>query len=321
MRPTIGVVLCTYNGARYVRAQLDSILGQTRKPDVLLAFDDGSQDRTIAELEACIPRASFPLRVVRNGTNLGYARNFEQAIHNCETDIIALSDQDDWWRPDKLERIEAVFDHDARVAAVFSDAEIVDDSLDPLGYRLFDGLYVTKTERALTNSGNVFPVLLRRNIVCGATLALRATWKDRVLPFPDGVVHDEWIALITAAHNSLRFISAPLIRYRQHSANQLGLPRFTRVQRFVNLFQPRRPVVEGMLEHMRELYDRLSGAGGPSNALDEVERKISHLESRLSLSKGRLMRLRSIGKEIANGGYARYSSGWRTVVRDLVSPM
>src|SRR5437016_11017196 len=114
MRPTIGVVLCTYNGARYVRAQVNSILDQTRKPDVLLAFDDGSQDCTIAELEACIPRASFPLRVVRNGTNLGYLRNFEQGILSCDADIIVLSDQDDWWRPDKLEKIEAAFERDAQ---------------------------------------------------------------------------------------------------------------------------------------------------------------------------------------------------------------
>jgi hypothetical protein len=206
------------------------------------------------------------------------------------------------------------------LGAVFSEAEIADENLSSLGYGLFDALYLSRSERALVRCGDFLSMLLHRNIVCGASLALRATWKDRVLPFPDGVVHDEWIALVTAAHDSLRFIPLPLIRYRQHSSNQLGLPRITPLQRFVTLFRSRRPLVEG-ITRIRDLYEPLSKAGVRSDALDKVKLRIAHLERRLSMGNSRLMRLPAIAREIVNGGYARYSSGWRSAVRDLVAPM
>jgi glycosyltransferase involved in cell wall biosynthesis len=120
--PTIGVALCTYNGERYVREQVRSIFAQTRLPDLLLACDDASHDGTVAALEELAAQAPFPVRIVRNSANLGFRRNFEEAISGCDADIIVLADQDDWWCPEKLEKIETAFERDPSAAAVFSDA-------------------------------------------------------------------------------------------------------------------------------------------------------------------------------------------------------
>jgi len=322
LRHSLGVVLCTYNGARYLRAQLESIAAQTRRPDVLLVFDDGSRDATIGQLEEFAAVAPFPIRIARNSKNLGYLRNFEQATSNCESDIIVLSDQDDWWRPDKLEQIEAVLARDARAGAVFSDADIVDENLDSLGYRLLDALRVNDEERAFVRSGRIFPVLLRRNIVCGATFAIRANWRDRVLPIPDGIVlHDEWIALVLAAHNGIRFIPDPLIRYRQHAANQIGLRRLYWRDQFRSLLRSRRPDSERLMKLMRSLHERLSTTGAPADALHEVEEKLVHVQRRLSMRGGRLMRVPTVTRELIRGRYSRYASGWRSALRDLVAPM
>jgi len=106
---TMGVVLCTFNGERYVEAQVQSIRRQTRAPEFILACDDASEDRTFALLEACAAQAGVPMRVSRNRGNLGYLRNFERGILQCQADIIVLSDQDDFWRPDKLATIEEAF--------------------------------------------------------------------------------------------------------------------------------------------------------------------------------------------------------------------
>ena len=113
--------MCTYNGAEFLQAQLESILAQTRPPDEIVVCDDGSTDDT----EAVLKRFSG-LVLHLNKQNLGSVKNFEQAIGLCTGDIIALSDQDDVWREDKLHSIEQAFRKTPTAGLVFSDAEIVD---------------------------------------------------------------------------------------------------------------------------------------------------------------------------------------------------
>src|SRR3954468_8418273 len=142
----IGVVLCTYNGERYLAEQLDSIFAQERLPDELLVQDDGSSDGTLAILDSYAAKAPFTFNVVRNARNLGFVRNFEQAIRRCNTDVIATSDQDDYWRSDKLKKIEHMFRSDAHISVLFSEAEMVDDRLAPLGHGLLQALRVSNVD-------------------------------------------------------------------------------------------------------------------------------------------------------------------------------
>ena len=87
--------MCTYNGERFLAAQLASIAKQTRMPDELVVHDDKSSDHTVAILQEFAHSALFPVRIIENPRNLGYAANFEAAIRNCDADLIALADQDD----------------------------------------------------------------------------------------------------------------------------------------------------------------------------------------------------------------------------------
>ena len=320
----LGIALCTYNGEKYLAAQLESILAQTRRPDYLLACDDVSTDRSVGILESFANSASFPVRVLRNRKNLGYLRNFEQAIAACEADVIVLCDQDDYWMPAKLQRIESALQVDSGAGGVFSDAEIVDADLKPLGITLLDTLRVSAGERTSAAAGSLLPVLLRRNIVAGATLAIQASWKDTILPIPDRVVHDEWITLVMAAYGALRFIPESLIRYRQHGSNQLGAPSLFLHRRISSLTHSRRNENTRVLQFMRNLLQRLAAGkrrGLRPDAIAEVEGKVAHLERRVALPEGRINRIPAVVSELAKGGYTHYSSGWRTAVRDLVSPM
>jgi glycosyltransferase involved in cell wall biosynthesis len=318
-----GVALCTYNGARYLREQLESIAAQTRRPDLVLACDDGSKDGTVEQLEAWAAQVPFEVRIVRNPANLGYLRNFEQAIAKCDADLIVLSDQDDEWHPEKLQRMEAFFLANADVGGVFSDAEIVDEQLATYGYGLMDALHATFQEREAVRQDNLFPVLLRRNLVAGATLAFRRSWSEIVLPIPGAAVHDEWIALIIAAFGGLRFIPERLIKYRQHSTNQIGARRLTVKDRLRLLLLSRRAQNQRVLDVMRELHRRLAGLpeAQAAGVLPEIQRKVEHMSRRVSLAQRRLLRVPLVIAETANGGYFRYSSGWRAVTRDLLSPM
>lgn len=315
----IGVVLCTYNGERYLQAQLDSILAQNRLPDEVLVQDDGSSDATVEILESWAAQAPFPVRILRNRANLGFVRNFEQAIVRCGADIIVPSDQDDYWRPDKLQRIDNVFAADDRLSVVFSDAEMVDETLKPLGYGLLHALNVTRGELRCVQKGDFLPIVLRRNVVAGATMALRGARKDRWLPIPDGAYHDEWITLIAAACGELGYCSDPLIQYRQHTANQLGARRGSVAERLRRTFLPMRKEDLRRLEVMENLLARLTGVGSHADVVRQVQGELDHLRVRTSLPPGRLYRLTPILRELFSGRYSRYSSGWRRAVRDLVS--
>ncbi|HEY2971172.1 MAG TPA: glycosyltransferase, partial [Pyrinomonadaceae bacterium] len=102
----ISVAMCTYNGAPYLREQLNSIAAQTRPPDELVVCDDVSADLTCEIVTSFAASVHFPVRLYVNEQNLGSTKNFERAIGLCEGDIIARSDQDDVWLPEKLRRIE-----------------------------------------------------------------------------------------------------------------------------------------------------------------------------------------------------------------------
>jgi glycosyltransferase involved in cell wall biosynthesis len=123
--------MCTYNGAEFLPAQLESIFRQTRPADEIVVCDDGSTDET---------RSLIPESVVfhENEKNLGTVKNFEKAIGLCTGDVVVLSDQDDVWRQDKLQLIEEAFSRNPNVGLVFSDADVVDEQLNPLGRRMWD---------------------------------------------------------------------------------------------------------------------------------------------------------------------------------------
>ena len=127
------VAMCTYNGAKYLEEQLRSLLAQQRLPDEVVICDDGSTDGTIALLEQFVANPLIPVRLFRNPVNLGFSRNFAQAIRLCQGDLIALADQDDIWYPEKLRRLEESFEQAPGMEGVFSDGNIIDDASRTLG--------------------------------------------------------------------------------------------------------------------------------------------------------------------------------------------
>ena len=108
--------MCTFNGAEFLPAQLESILAQTRPPDEIVVCDDASTDETTGILRSF---AADSVKLKFNQQNVGSVKNFEQAISLCTGDVIALSDQDDVWREDKLELIESAFHKNPKQAWSF----------------------------------------------------------------------------------------------------------------------------------------------------------------------------------------------------------
>ena len=296
---TLSVALCTYNGSAFLRDQLASIAAQDRRPDELVVRDDASEDGTPDIVRAFAARAPFPVRFERNAARLGSTRNFDGAIAACTGDLIALSDQDDVWRPDKLSTIERRFAGNLGVGLVFSDADLVDAALNPIGARLWARVGFDSRRRQFWRTRGALTALVPGRIVTGATMAFRSTFRALVLPTPEGIapmIHDGWIALAVAAVAEVDFIEAPLVAYRQHGAQQIGAheafdarPRLGVIASaaHVNAYSMH-------IASLGALHERLiAGRAGPEGvaAAGPVATILRHFETRANLPPRRLNRL------------------------------
>ena len=318
--------MCTYNGAEFLRAQLESIAAQSRRPDEIVICDDGSTDETESVIKQFA--VSSPITVVLhlNEQNLGSVKNFEKAINICTGDVIALSDQDDVWREDKLQLIEAAFNANPSAGLVFSDAEIVDKDLTPLGRRMWNEVAFDTHRRKLVAQGHALEVLIAGWTVTGATIAFRSQYRKLSLPIPTNIrpEHDGWIALTVAAVSDVIALDEPLIKYRQHERQQIGAPaRRPKAPRETPLDALKRSnpntelhcilktLEQRLLDHKDEFDCRkaLSFAGDFAR----------HLAARDNLPERRLNRVPTILRELLTWRYHEYANGFKSAAKDLVS--
>lgn len=336
----LSVALCTYNGARYLQAQLESIASQTRPPDELVITDDCSTDSTAAIVRAFASRAAFPVRFQVNDHNVGSTRNFERTIFRCAGDVIALSDQDDVWLPAKLAKLEAALERSPDIGLVFSDAELVDETLHPLGRRLWEFSF-SRANRNKFLEGRWLDVLTAYNVVTGATMAFRTRFRELAFPVPKlgDTIHDGWIALVVGLFARLVFLDEPLVLYRQHNTQQLGVdlnPPPEEVDSFYRRFEY--PRVARFYAHeiarltdvsacLNEVKGRTgNGAGGlASGQAAELENHIAKLHDRIihyrvrgELSPRRIRRLGPVVRELLAHRYHLFSSGVLSALRDLI---
>jgi len=217
--------MCTFNGSRFVREQLDSIALQQRAPDQIVICDDNSADGTFELLQDFAASCPFPIRIVRNEITLGYQRNFQKAIQLCDGDLIALADQDDVWKPEKAESIIRTMQEHPEASYMFSDADIVDENGSSLEGTLWNRVgFRTSRQRHFSN-GDQVRILLKNNVATGAAMAFRKSLKSIVFPIGMGWVHDHWIALLGSY--TMRGVAVPdrLLKYRCHSGQQIGIRR------------------------------------------------------------------------------------------------
>jgi glycosyltransferase involved in cell wall biosynthesis len=288
----ISVAMCTYNGAAYLQQQLDSIAAQTRQPDELVICDDQSADDTRKIVETFASRFPAKTRLYFNEKNLGSTRNFERAINLCEGEIIALADQDDVWHPEKLALMESEFQAAPHVGLVFTDLEVVDEKLLPLGYRAWQCEWVefTRHEQEFVKKGRAFDLLLTRNVVTGSAMAFRSKYRHLVAPTPEiskWFVHDYWIALLIAAVSDIAFIETPLVKYRHYPAQQIGLlptpkthpTRRAEAQRHLKSY----PIQAYLMKLVHERLSAGEHAADYAGAISKLGAAIAHEQARAEL--------------------------------------
>ena len=323
--PAVSVAICTRNGASYVAEQVRSILRQVPAPRELVVGDDASSDDTLAIVERVVAEAraegiEVDLSIQRRTEPLGVVGNFAATIAATTGDLVALSDQDDVWAPGKLAAITARFAADPDLLLVHSDARLVDGAGAPLGMALLDALEATAGERAGLERGDAFAVLMRRNLVTGATVVFRRRLLDAAAPFPADWVHDEWLAVLAAALGGLRLDPAPLIDYRQHGGNAIGARKPSAADRMARLREPRAARAARLVRRSQALVERLEGVGAPSARIASARGKLAHETARSRLPRLRIARLPGVLAGALSGRYSRYSRGPIDILRDLAQP-
>jgi len=317
------VALCTFNGERFLEQQVLSLFAQERAPDEIVAVDDASGDGTFSMLKSLAARSPVPMHVYRNDATLGHVANFERAIALTRGEIIFLCDQDDVWDPEKIATCLIPMESDAGAQLVHSDADLVDSDLRPLALTQFAALGLSRHERELEDAGHAFEVLLRRNIVTGATAAIRRSVFEQAAPFPREWIHDEWLAIVASLIGRMVRIDRPLIRYRQHGANVIGAAPRGVAQKIDMLLAGRRDYQRHLLRRLTVLEERMRNLSpGPgSGALLRVRQTRAHAAVRAGMHPARWRRLPAVIHEIATLGYFRYARGWNSVARDLLGPI
>lgn len=205
---TVSVVIATYNGERFLQAQLDSILACLRTGDELILVDDCSTDRT----NEIIAATRWPnLVVLRNPVNRGVRATFEIGLRRARGEIIFLSDQDDLWVHGKRDAVVAEFETDPRCHVVVSDATVIDAGgreIEPSFMRTRGGF-----------RGDVFGNFVRNRFL-GCAMALRREVVQVALPIPKIVpMHDMWLGMVGSLMGSVRFLDRPYLKYRRHGSN------------------------------------------------------------------------------------------------------
>ena len=220
--------MATYNGDGYIREQIESILNQTIQDFELVISDDVSTDETVQILE-CYALKDERIHVYVNEHNLGFKRNFENAIRKTTGDYVALCDQDDIWLPDHLEILMNEMKNDTQI--VCGKPVFVNENNEELPDE-YDYLLMYKCPK--TNNDIARHIMLGRNTYQGASMLIRKSFFDKALPIPEGAYyHDSWFAILACFMGGFVFVDKTTMRYRRFSDSvTFGEIRISAAKRF-----------------------------------------------------------------------------------------
>lgn len=324
----VSIVMATWMGERFIEAQLQSFLQQTTEPDELVIRDDGSTDNTLEIIRAFSKKSSFPVRVLPPGPRLGYAMNFATVLKEARGEIVFLSDQDDFWLPDKIERGLVFFENNPHIQLLINDLEMTHSGLERTG--------ISKLNNLATSGVN------KERFITGCATSVRKSFlNDVVLPFPQGIAaHDWWLHFCANALGVRAVLPEVLQLYRRHESNAsaalISMPRKlgSLEATFRTLLQsPRESYVQQLLM-TRSLLQRLIHAPPQGKSLSSspggiAGTSIVHAVKRLDLQRrsleGRVHVLESAwpmraGRAFSfwmRGGYDDFQ-GVKSLIRDAL---
>jgi glycosyltransferase involved in cell wall biosynthesis len=259
--PGTSIALATYNGGRYLAAQLESLANQTTLPAELVISDDCSTDNTIIVARSFAARAPFPVRIIESESRLGFRDNFMRAAHSCEGALIAFCDQDDIWEPNKIEVMERVFE-DPQVLLAYHNATLISAKGATLGKLYRNGQRQRVFEPLTRHPWLVAPGFMqvfRRELTeysVHHSESYDVDWPGQPL------AHDRWFLFLASVFGRVVYVGEPLVRYRQHSGNVYGFysderAHFDRLARGVRFIRAAASASSNRAALLRRMQDGL----------------------------------------------------------------
>lgn len=223
----VSIVMATYNGERYLKEQIESILSNTYSNWTLEICDDGSADKTVSIGKEYEERFPDRIKVHQNSKNLGVVLNFLEGARRADGDYVMFCDQDDVWLKDKIDKtlkfmLNTEEEHGQAVPiSVFSDAKVVDEHLQEINSSFHKSNKLNCTKLDLAH-------ILMENKLIGCTIMFNKALKEKLDQLPKKArVHDWWIGLIAASFGKIAYFSETTILYRQHGHNVIGNQDYT----------------------------------------------------------------------------------------------
>ena len=201
----ISVCIATYNGEKYIKEQLFSILEQLGKDDEIIISDDHSTDNTLEIIEKLLDSR---IKLFLNKEK-GYTSNFENALKQVSGDIVFISDQDDIWDSSK---VRVCLEELKFVDLVVSDCKLINSTNEIIADSYFTLRSVKKS-----SWGNLI-----KFSYLGCCLAFRSEILKKALPFPSNrqfCTHDNWLFLVGSFLYKHKVLDDTLIYYRRHDEN------------------------------------------------------------------------------------------------------
>ncbi|MBB2147165.1 glycosyltransferase [Pedobacter sp. LMG 31464] len=207
---SVSIAMCTYNGAKYIDEQLETIIAQDYPLHEIIVVDDRSSDDTFKILEEWQAKYPTLFKLCLNEKNLGFDKNFEKAISLCTGDLIAIADQDDIWMNDKLSSLAELFSNENVMLAHGASITLKNGSLHHFSgqlkrYKLFEG----------NDSRKLFLL----NQLSGHNIMFRKSILNQAIPIPDFMPYDWWLALNATVLGEIKAIKKYLVHHRKHGDN------------------------------------------------------------------------------------------------------
>lgn len=215
------VAMATYNGEKYIKEQLDSILKQLNSNDEIIISDDGSTDNTINLIKSYNDKR---IKIIP-GPKKGIIKNFENAISNCNGKYIVLSDQDDIWLDNKIETLLKYFE---KYDCILHDCFIVNSDNSKI---IFPSFFEFRNSKI-----GIFRNIMKNSYI-GCCMAFKSDFKKYILPIPTNIeMHDQWIGLCCEKFGNVCFIKEKLINYRRHKDTATNLKHNSLLRMIKNRF-------------------------------------------------------------------------------------
>lgn len=261
MNTLVSIAMSTYNGEAFLKEQLDSILNQTYKNLEIIISDDSSTDNTVEIIKEYQSKDS---RIIlsQNEKNIGFVKNFEKAISLCSGEYIALCDQDDVWKTNKIELFVSQIKENT---LIYSNASLIDKNSKEKNKNFIKETNIRKWDSNI-------PFLLY-NVISGNTMMFKKELLTHILPFPSNITyHDFWIAFVASTCGTITYTREPMIFYRKHSEQVT----FSKKQTHKNYIQKLQQKKENLIQQAKNKIYNLEAFKSLS-ILDDDTKKILDL--------------------------------------------